>query len=158
MIGHMSPGRVASGILLYRRGAGGLEVLLAHPGGPFWSKKDEGAWSLPKGEPAPGEDPLDCARREFQEETGVTASGPFVDLGDVRQKSGKVVHAWAAEGEGDPSCMTSNSFTMEWPPKSGRMSTFPEVDRWAWFDLEEARRRINPAQAALIDRLAERVV
>ena len=153
----MPSARTASGILLYRRGPGGLEVLLAHPGGPLWSGKEQGAWSLPKGEPADGEDPLACARREFEEETGVPAAGPFIDLGEIRQKSGKVVHAWAAEGDGDPDVMKSNTFTMEWPPKSGRTATFPELDRFGWFDLAHARRLINPAQAALLDRLAERV-
>jgi predicted NUDIX family NTP pyrophosphohydrolase len=157
MIRGMSPGRLASGILLFRRGERGLEVLLAHPGGPFWTNKDEGAWTLPKGEPAPGEDALACARRELEEETGLTSSGPFTDLGEIRQKSGKVVHAWAAAGEGDPATMKSNTFTMEWPPKSGRMASFPEVDRWGWFDLDEARRRMNPAQTALLDRLAESI-
>src|SRR5688500_7264132 len=153
----MAPARLAAGILLYRRAARGLEVLLAHPGGPFWANKDEGAWSLPKGEPAPGEDPLACARRELEEETGVVAHGPFVDLGEVRQKSGKVVHGWAAEGEGEPASMKSNTFTMEWPPRSGRMASVREVDRCGWFDLEEARHRINPGQIELLDRLAELV-
>src|SRR5688572_33050498 len=110
MIRAMSPARQASGILLFRRAAGGLEVLLAHPGGPFWAKKDEGAWSIPKGEPAPDEDHLACARRELEEETGFVAEGPFVDLGEVRQKSGKVVRVWASEGEGDPANMRSNTF------------------------------------------------
>ena len=157
MIRAMSPARLASGILLFRRAAAGLEVLLAHPGGPFWARKDEGAWSVPKGEPGPDEDQLACARRELEEETGIVADGPFVDLGEVRQKSGKVVRVWAAEGEGDPAAMTSNTFTMEWPPRSGRTATFPEVDRCGWFGLDEARRKILPAQAALLDRLAERV-
>jgi predicted NUDIX family NTP pyrophosphohydrolase len=157
MIRAMSPARLAAGILLFRRAPNGLEVLLAHPGGPFWSNRDEGAWSVPKGEPAPGEDHLACARRELEEETGLVSDGPFVDLGEVSQKSGKVVRVWAAEGEGDPATMRSGTFTMEWPPRSGRMATFPEVDRWGWFDLDEARRRILPAQAALLDRAAERV-
>jgi predicted NUDIX family NTP pyrophosphohydrolase len=144
----------ACGILLYRRAAKGVEVLLVHPGGPFWTRKDAGAWTLPKGVPDPGEDPLACARRELGEETGLACDGPFLDLGEVRQKSGKVVRAWGAEGNGDTAAMTSNTFAMEWPPRSGRMGTFPEVDRWEWFDLAEARARINPAQAELLDRLA----
>ena len=153
----MARGRIASGILLYRRTPAGVQVLLTHPGGPFWRKKDLGAWTLPKGEPAPDEDALACARRELEEETGVSSDGPFIDLGEVRQKGGKTVHAWAAEGDGDPARMTSNTFSMEWPPRSGRIASFPEVDAWDWFDLAEARRRINPAQAELLDRLAERV-
>lgn len=157
MIDAMARATLASGIMLFRRVPGGIEVLLAHPGGPFWSQRDEGAWTLPKGEPTPGEDALACARRELEEETGVVAQGPFVDLGEVKQKAGKVVHAWAAEGDGDPAAMRSNTFSMEWPPRSGRMATFPEVDRWAWLDLGEARRRINPAQADFLDRIAERI-
>lgn len=153
----MTSAKMAAGILVYRRARGGLEVLLAHPGGPFWAKKDEGAWTLPKGEPVPGEDALACARRELEEETGVVANGPFVDLGEVRQKAGKVVRAWAAEGDGDPAAMRSNTFTIEWPPRSGRMASFPEVDRCEWFALDVARRRIHPAQAELIERLSERV-
>ena len=151
----MGRAKLAAGILLFRRNGGALEVLLAHPGGPIWAKQDLGAWTLPKGEPAPDEDLLVCARRELEEETGVLASGPFVDLGEVRQKSGKTVRAWATEGDADPAAMHSNQFDMEWPPQSGRMVSFPEVDRCAWFDLSEARRRINPAQAALLDRLAQ---
>jgi predicted NUDIX family NTP pyrophosphohydrolase len=157
MIRAMPRAKLASGILLYRRAPSGAEVLLVHPGGPFWSNKDEGAWTIPKGEPGDGEDALACARRELEEETGVVAAGPFLDLGEVRQKGGKVVRAWAAEGDGDPRTMRSNSFAMEWPPRSRRIATFSEVDRWAWVDLAEARRLINPAQAELLDRFAERV-
>lgn len=125
-----------------------------HPGGPFWANKDAGAWTLPKGAPEGDEDPLACALRELTEETGVTATGPFLELGEIRQKGGKIVHAWAAEGDGDPAAMTSNTFEMEWPPRSGRQAQFPEVDRWGWFDLDEAGRRILPAQVELLDRLA----
>jgi predicted NUDIX family NTP pyrophosphohydrolase len=145
----------SAGILLYRSGADGLEVLLVHPGGPFFAKKDLGAWSIPKGEHDPGEDALACARREFEEETGVAPSeGELTDLGSVRQKSGKVVQAWALEGDLDADAVRSNSFTMVWPPRSGREQEFPEVDRAAWFGLDAARARINPAQAAFLDRLA----
>jgi predicted NUDIX family NTP pyrophosphohydrolase len=146
----------SAGLLLYRRAAGGLEVLLVHPGGPFWARRDLGAWSLPKGEYADGESGLDAARREFQEELGSPPpDGKFLDLGEVRQKSGKVVDAWAVAGDLDADAVTSNEFEMEWPPRSGRTQTFPEVDRAQWFDLEQARERINPAQAALLDRLRE---
>jgi predicted NUDIX family NTP pyrophosphohydrolase len=153
----MTRAKLAAGILLFRRTRGVLEVLLTHPGGPFWTNKDVGAWSLPKGEPAADEEALACARRELEEETGVVAAGPFVDLGEVRQKAGKTVRAWAAEQDADPGAMRSNTFTLEWPPRSGRMATFPEVDGWAWLELDEARRRINPAQAELLERLVERL-
>lgn len=146
----------SAGLLLYRRAAGGLEVLLVHPGGPFWARRDLGAWSLPKGEYADGESGLDAARREFQEELGSPPpDGEFLDLGEVRQKSGKVVEAWAVAGDLDADTVTSNEFGMEWPPRSGRTQTFPEVDRAQWFDLEQAREKINSAQAALLDRLRE---
>ena len=151
----MARAKLAAGILLFRRTRGAVEVLLIHPGGPVWKNRDLGAWSLPKGEPASDEDTLVCARRELEEETGVVAAGPFLDLGEVRQKAGKTVRAWASEQDADTSRMRSNTFTMEWPPRSGRMATFPEVDRWEWIELDEARRRINPAQAELLDRLAE---
>ncbi len=134
-----------------RRGA--LEVLLVHPGGPFWAKKDEGAWSIPKGEPAPGEDALDTARREFEEETSLRAEGPYLPLGHVRQKGGKIVHAWAFEGDCDPTLVRSNTCEVEWPPRSGLRITVPEVDRAAWFDAAEARKRINPAQAGFVEAL-----
>lgn len=143
----------SSGILLHRR-RGELEVLLVHPGGPFWAKKDLGAWSIPKGEHDDGEDALACALREFEEETGAKpAPGELDDLGSVRLKSGKVVQAWALEGDLDPDAIRSNTFTLEWPPRSGRRQEFPEVDRAAWFGLAEAAERINPAQAAFLDRL-----
>jgi predicted NUDIX family NTP pyrophosphohydrolase len=129
-------------------------VLLVHPGGPFWAKRDKGAWSIPKGEYEDGEDPQACALREFEEELGTPlAAGELVELGSVRQKNGKVVTAWAAEGDIDAAAIRSNTFELEWPPRSGRMREFPEVDRAAWFDLEAARERINEAQSALLDRL-----
>ncbi|HEX6027172.1 MAG TPA: NUDIX domain-containing protein [Solirubrobacter sp.] len=147
----------SAGILLFRRREGGLEVLLVHPGGPLWAKKNLGVWSIPKGEYDADEDPLACALREFEEETGTAlAPGELIELGEVRQKSGKWVRAWALEGDLDPATVRSNTFSMEWPPKSGRMQEFPEVDRAEWFDLDAARERINPAQAAFLDRLRER--
>jgi predicted NUDIX family NTP pyrophosphohydrolase len=147
----------SAGILLYRRGADGLEVLLVHPGGPFWAKKDLGAWSIPKGQHEDAEEAQACALREFEEETGTRPSeGQLDDLGSVRQKSGKVVQAWALEGDLDAGAVRSNTFEMQWPPRSGRMQEFPEVDRAAWFGLAEARERLNPAQATFLDRLAER--
>jgi predicted NUDIX family NTP pyrophosphohydrolase len=153
------PPPVSAGILLYRRAAdGGLEVLLVHPGGPFWARKDLGAWSIPKGLPHEGEDLLAAARREFLEETGFTAAGGAVALGQVRQANGKIVHAWAIEGDVDPRALKSNSFEMEWPRGSGRKRSFPEVDRAQWFEPDEARRRIVPAQAAFLDVLLRGVV
>lgn len=150
----------SAGILLYRRApAGSLEVLLVHPGGPFWAKKDEGAWSIPKGEVGDGEEALACALRELEEELGSSfdfASEDLVALGSVTQKGGKLVECWAAEGDFDPAELHSNTFTLEWPPRSGSEREFPEVDRAEWFGLEEAGRKINPAQAALLDRLAAR--
>ena len=143
----------SAGILLYRRRAGRVEVLLVHPGGPYWRKRDAGAWSIPKGEFGAAEAPLDAARRELAEETGLTPEGPFLPLGCVTQRGGKTVHAWAAEGDCDPATLVANSFTMEWPPGSGRMQAFPEVDRAAWFDLAAARERILAAQADLLDAL-----
>jgi predicted NUDIX family NTP pyrophosphohydrolase len=157
----------SAGILLYRRRAAAspesaaereLEVLLVHPGGPFWAKKDLGAWSIPKGEYGPEENPEAGARREFEEELGTVApSGPAHDLGEVRQKAGKLVHGLALEGDLEAQAITSNTTEIEWPPRSGRSIVIPEVDRAAWFTLEEARKKINPAQAELLDRLAERV-
>jgi predicted NUDIX family NTP pyrophosphohydrolase len=146
----------SAGILLYRHTDAGPEVLLVHPGGPFWARRDVGAWSIPKGEHDEGEDPIDAARREFAEETGSgLALEDLVALGEVRQRSGKRVAAWAAAGELDPASVRSNTFELEWPPRSGRTQTFPEVDRAEWFGLEEARRRLLPAQAEFIDRLGE---
>jgi predicted NUDIX family NTP pyrophosphohydrolase len=147
----------SAGILLYRRGAAGLEVLLVHPGGPFWASKDHGAWSIPKGEHGDDEDAQACALREFEEELGSPpAAGTLDDLGSVRQRAGKFVQAWALEGDLDAGAVRSNTFTMEWPPRSGRMQEFPEIDRAAWFEIHEAQVRINPAQAAFLDRLAAR--
>ena len=143
----------SAGILLFRRAGGATEVFLAHPGGPFWKNKDAGAWSVPKGELDEGEDALAAAVRELEEETGIRLDGPFVALGEVRQKSGKRVHAWACEGDADPTLVRSNEVTVEWPRGSGRSLTFPEVDRCEWFGLAAAREKINPAQAAFIDRL-----
>jgi predicted NUDIX family NTP pyrophosphohydrolase len=139
---------------MYRRRAGTLEVFLVHPGGPFWARKDAGAWSIPKGEIDPTEEPLAAARREFAEETGLAAEGAFRPLAPVTQAGGKIVQAWAVEGDLDPSALQSNTFSIEWPPRSGRQRTFPEVDRAAWFSLAVAREKINPAQAALLDELA----
>ena len=142
----------SAGILAYRT-KGELEVLLAHPGGPYWVGKDEGAWTIPKGE-LDGDEPEVAARREFEEETGHRVpGGELVDLGTVIQKSGKVVHAWAVEGDLDPETLESNEFEMEWPPRSGKTQSFPEIDRLEWFDAATAKMKINPAQAELIDRL-----
>lgn len=146
--------KASAGLLLYRRRKREIEVLLVHPGGPFWAKREEGAWSIPKGEPAPGEDLLDAARRELQEETGLTVDGRFEPLQPCQQKGGKLVHAWAVEADCDPGTIRSTTFQMEWPPRSGRMIEIPEVDRAAWFDLATARSKINPAQAVFLDELA----
>ena len=146
--------RRSAGLLLYRVTAQGVEVLLVHPGGPYWVNRDEGAWSLPKGEYDPGEDPLEVARREFREELGAEPpGGPPTFLGTCRQASGKQVRAWALEGDMDVSAIHSNTFELEWPPKSGRSQEFPEVDRAAWFDPHTARRKINRAQAVFVDAL-----
>jgi predicted NUDIX family NTP pyrophosphohydrolase len=131
-----------------------LEVLLVHPGGPIWKGRDEGVWSIPKGEPGPGEELLDAARREFEEETGFKAEGAPIELGTVRQKSGKIVHVWAMAGDCDASLASSNSFEMEWPPRSGKKASFPEIDRAEWMGLDQASRKINEAQRTFLDRLA----
>jgi predicted NUDIX family NTP pyrophosphohydrolase len=144
---------LSAGLLLYRRGPEGLQLFLAHPGGPFWRDRDAGAWTIPKGVVDEGEELLAAARREFEEETGIVPEGPFVPLGSIRQKAGKVVHAWAWEGDADADRIVSNDTRTEWPPSSGRWITYPEVDRCAWFDPATARARINPAQAELIARL-----
>lgn len=146
----MKAANISAGILLYRLVHEEPEFLLVHPGGPFWAKKDEGVWSIPKGEPDAGEELLAAAAREFQEETGHEASGPFTELTPVRQKSGKKVFAWAAKGDLDPAAIVCNFFEMEWPPRSGKKAKFPEVDRAGWFRTEAALKKINPAQAALI--------
>lgn len=140
---------------MYRRTPAGLEVLLVHPGGPYFASKDDGAWTLPKGEPGPGEDPLAAARREFREETGLDApaDAACLPLGQVKQKGGKVVQAWAFEGDCDPGRCVSNTFRLEYPPRSGKFQDYPEADRAAFFAVAEARRKINPAQAELLDRL-----
>jgi predicted NUDIX family NTP pyrophosphohydrolase len=148
--------RQSAGVLLYRRREGAVEVLLVHPGGPFWARKDLGAWSIPKGEYGPGEDPLAVAMREFQEETGHRApSAGLLELGSVRQRGGKVLTAFAAPGDLDPAAVASNTFTMEWPPRSGERREFPEVDRAGWFDPATARVKLQGAQAELVDRLLE---
>lgn len=139
-----------AGLLLYREASDRLEVLLIHPGGPFWKNKDEGAWSIPKGLVDEGEDPFDAAKREFNEETGGKATGEAIALEPLRQPSGKILYAWAMRGEFDPATLTSNTFLMEWPPKSGRQQEFPEVDRAGWFSIEEAERQILKGQAALL--------
>jgi predicted NUDIX family NTP pyrophosphohydrolase len=151
--------RVSAGILLYRQPGASLEVLLVHPGGPVWARRDLGAWSVPKGEYTEGEEePLAAARREFAEELGSPPpEAEPLDLGEVRQKSGKRVRAWALPGDLDTAQAQSNTFAMEWPPRSGRMREFPEIDRAEWFPVAEARERINPAQAAFLDRLAEQL-
>lgn len=138
---------------MFRRRGGEVEVLLAHPGGPFWVKKDGGAWSIPKGEFAPEEDALEAARREFSEETGWAALGEFLPLGETRQSAGKTVAAWAFEGDADPATLRSNMFELEWPPRSGKRREFPEIDRVAWFTLPAAKHKILAAQQIFLDRL-----
>lgn len=153
-------GKHSAGILLYRRGGEGLEFLLVHPGGPFWKRKDAGAWTIPKGQIEDEEEARACAIREMQEELGPAPEldpEQLIELGSIKQKAGKVVEAWAAEAEFDPAALASNTFTMEWPPRSGSEQEFPEVDRAAWFDLETAREKILPAQAELLHRLLERL-
>jgi predicted NUDIX family NTP pyrophosphohydrolase len=145
----------SAGLLLFRIRSGRLEVLLVHLGGPFWSRKENGAWFVPKGEMLPGEDKFPAAQREFKEETGFDSHGPFVPLGSVKQKSGKTVVAWAFEGDCDPSKLKSNTFQLEWPPRSGKKQEFPEVDRAAFFPLDAAREKIHPSEAPFLTRLAE---
>ncbi len=151
----------SAGLLMYRRRDGGPEVFLVHPGGPFWVKKDLGAWSIPKGEYSEGEDPLQAARREFTEETGLdtdfAADGDFVDFGTIKQASGKLVSVWAVEGDCDPAKLVSNSCMIEWPPRSGRQIEIPEVDRAAWFSIDEARQRILKSQGPVIELLIARL-
>ena len=145
----------SAGILMYRRPSEGLALLLVHPGGPFWAKKDLGAWSIPKGEYSEGEDALAVAKREFDEETGARPQGEFLPLGQLVQKGRKVVTVWALEGDFDPAALRSNSFEMEWPPRSGRKASFPEVDRAQWFSPEDARAKILESQSEFIDRLLQ---
>ena len=145
----------SAGLLMFRRAAAGAEVLLAHPGGPFWVRRDEGAWTLPKGEITPGEEPLAAAQREFLEETGFASAPPFLPLGELRQKSGKRISAWAFEGDADPARLVSNHCQLEWPPRSGRLQSFPEVDRVGWFGLAQARVKLLAGQAPFIDALEQ---
>jgi predicted NUDIX family NTP pyrophosphohydrolase len=146
--------KISAGLMMYRRrDENPIEIFLVHPGGPFWKNKDNGAWTIPKGEVDPGEDLLAAAIREFQEETGFTATEPFVSLGQIRQKSGKTVHAWAFAGDQDPTRIQSNTFEIEWPPKSGRRQQFPEVDRADFFALSAAHEKILPSERPLLERL-----
>ena len=145
----------SAGLLVYRRRARNVEVFLVHPGGPFWRNKDKGAWSIPKGELAPGEDTLATAQREFQEEAGFAILGSFTPLASVKQRGGKTVHAFLVEADFDASQVKSNTFTIEWPPRSGKQQEFPEVDRAEWFDLETATRKINEGQRVLLEQIAE---
>lgn len=147
------PKRNSAGLLMYRIRDGQLQLLIVHPGGPFWAKKDAGSWFIPKGEIEAGEDEFAAAQREFQEETGVVPAGPFLDLGEVTHKSGKRVRAWAFAGDCDPAAVVSNSFSMEWPPRSGRMQSFPEIDRAEFVDAPTARRKLKPAEYEFVERL-----
>ena len=147
----------SAGLLMYRKRDRGLEVLLAHPGGPFWANKDRGAWSIPKGEYGAGEDPLEAAKREFEEETGFAANGIWHELGQVRQAGGKIVSVWAFEGDCDPGNLISNRCQVEWPPRSGSLIDFPEVDRGAWFSLTEARECILKSQEPFLDALLRKL-
>jgi predicted NUDIX family NTP pyrophosphohydrolase len=147
----------SAGLLLYRKREGVLEFLLVHPGGPLWKNKDLGSWTIPKGEVQPGEDRFGSAQREFEEELGLAPRGNFIPLTPIKQKGGKVVHAWAIEGEWDPSKLRSNTFTLEWPPRSGRSQEFPEVDRADFFDLGAARTKINQAQVNLLEELQRKL-
>jgi predicted NUDIX family NTP pyrophosphohydrolase len=145
--------KLSAGILMFRKRESTLQVFLVHPGGPFWRNKDAGAWSIPKGEYEEREDPLDAAKREFREETGIEADGEFLPLGQIKQPSGKLITAWALEGDCSPSAVRSDMFSMEWPPKSGRQQEFPEVDRADWFTVNEAKKRIVKGQIGFIDRV-----
>ena len=148
-------GKRSAGLLLYRTRHAAIEVLLVHPGGPYWKDRDEGAWSIPKGEFLPGEDGIGAARREFFEETGTMVEGELHALKPIRQPGGKTVHAWAVEGDLDPATIVSNTFEIEWPPRSGRLQSFPEIDRGAWFTLPEARCKILRGQSPLLEELAQ---
>jgi predicted NUDIX family NTP pyrophosphohydrolase len=145
----------SAGLLMYRRRRGVLEVFLVHPGGPFWEKKDAGSWSIPKGEYMPGEDPLEVAKREFEEETSFKASGEFIPLTSRRQPSGKIISAWAFEGDCDASAIKSNTFLTEWPPRSGRQQEFPEVDRAGWFSVPVAKEKIIKGQSGFLEELTQ---
>jgi predicted NUDIX family NTP pyrophosphohydrolase len=145
--------KLSAGLLMFRKCDSEMQVFLVHPGGPFWKKKDLGAWSIPKGEYEKGEDPLDAAKREFEEETGIKPEGEFVALDQIRQPSGKIIAAWAFEGDCSPKELRSNSFSMQWPPKSGRKQEFPEVDRADWFRVDDARKRIVKGQIGFLDQL-----
>jgi predicted NUDIX family NTP pyrophosphohydrolase len=145
--------RTSCGVLVYRRGPSGIEFFLVHPGGPVWAKRDEGVWTIPKGEPETGEQPEETARREFEEETGFPIDAALTAIGTVQQKSGKIVYGFAAEMDIDPARLKSNTFEMEWPPRSGVRREFPEIDRGAWFSREDAKLKINPAQRAFIERV-----
>ena len=147
----------SAGLLLFREASRHLEILLVHPGGPFWAKKDDGAWSIPKGEFGDDEEPLAAAKREFEEETGLAPEGEMIPLKPLRQRSGKLVYAWAIERDVDPAGLKSNSFSLEWPPKSGRYREFPEIDRAAWFTIEAAGRKISKGQAAFLVQLQEKL-
>ena len=142
---------------MYRERGGALEVLLVHPGGPFWRNKDIGAWTIPKGEIEPGEEPLETARREFKKELGLEVDGPFLGLGQIRQKAGKIVHAWAVRGDCDPSAVRCNIVRLEWPPKSGKYLEFPEIDRAEFFAMSMAKQKINSAQVSLLERMGQLV-
>jgi predicted NUDIX family NTP pyrophosphohydrolase len=146
----------SAGILVFRRKASGIQVFLAHMGGPFWARKDDGAWTIPKGLYDGDEDPLAAAKREFEEETGITIDGSFLELGTFKQASGKIISAWAVEGDFDAASIKSNVFELEWPPKSGKRQLFPEIDRGAWFDLATARQKIVKGQVPVLDALVVR--
>jgi len=149
--------KLSAGIVLYRKGAAGVEVLIVHPGGPYWANKDDGAWSIPKGEYLEGEDPFSVAKREFTEETGAELKGPSLELTPVKQPGGKIIRAWAVEGDLDAATIRSNSFPLEWPPKSGRVQQFPEVDRALWCGLPLARKKLPRGQQVFLDELEQRV-
>jgi predicted NUDIX family NTP pyrophosphohydrolase len=150
--------RQSAGLLMYRKTGDSLEVFLVHPGGPFFARKDAGVWTIPKGEPEPGETPEDAARREFREETGLQPAGPFLPLGSIRQSGGKTVHPWAFEGDWkEEDGIICNQFEMIWPPRSGRIQSFPEIDRAAFFPIAQAREYLNPAQTAFLDRLQQQI-
>lgn len=150
--------KLSGGLLMFRRQDQSLEVFLVHPGGPFWRNKDDGAWSIPKGEYSQGEDPVEAARREFREETGFEPGLDLIALGEIRQPNGKIVSAWAFEGDCDPANLRSNTFAIEWPPKSGQTSEFPEVDRAAWFPIDTARTKILKGQTGFLDRLPSKLL